>query len=48
MLRHKSFRDVDDLRSSLKTIVPSDVYYSNAYYESPEEEMKEKASNACA
>jgi len=42
MLRHKGFRDVDDLRSSLCTIVPSDVYYSSAYYERPEEEMKEK------
>jgi len=42
MLRHKSFRGVDSLSSSLKTIVPSDVYYSSAYYESPEEEMKEK------
>jgi len=42
MLRHKGFRSVDDLRSSLKTIVPSDVYYSSAYYERPEEEMKGK------
>ena len=42
MLRHKGFRGVDDLRSSLKTIVPSDVYYSSAYYERPEEEMKGK------
>ena len=42
MLRHKGFRDVDSLRSSLCTIVPSDVYYSSAYYERPEEEMKEK------
>jgi len=42
MLRHKGFRSVDDLRSSLKTIVPSDVYYSGAYYERPEEEMKGK------
>ncbi len=42
MLRHKGFRSVDALRSSLKTIVPSDVYYSSSYYESPEEEMKEK------
>jgi DNA primase small subunit len=39
MLRHKGFRDVDALRSFLKTIVPSDVYYSSAYYESPEREM---------
>lgn len=42
MLRHRGFRDVDDLRSSLGTVVPSDVYYSSAYYENPEEEMKEK------
>jgi DNA primase small subunit len=42
MLRHKGFMDVDDLRSSLATIVPSDVYYSSAYYERPEEEMKAK------
>ncbi len=42
MLRHKGFRDVEALRSSLATVVPSDVYYSSAYYERPEEEMKAK------
>jgi DNA primase small subunit len=42
MLRHRGFRNVGDLRSSLSTVVPSDVYYSSAYYESPEEEMKAK------
>jgi len=42
MLRHKGFRGVDDLRASLKTIVPSDVYYSSAYYERPEEDMRGK------
>jgi len=42
MLRHKGFMDVESLRSSLATIVPSDVYYSSAYYERPEEEMKAK------
>lgn len=42
MLRHKSFRNVDDLREFLKTTVPSDVYYSGAYYEKPEEEMEGK------
>ncbi len=42
MLRHKGFRSVGALRSSLKTIAPSDVYYSSSYYERPEEEMKEK------
>jgi DNA primase small subunit len=42
MVRHKSFKNVDDLAKSLKTLVPSDVYYSSAYYERPEEEMEEK------
>jgi DNA primase small subunit len=42
MLRHKGFMDVEGLRSSLATVVPSDVYYSSAYYERPEEEMKAK------
>ncbi|KPV63806.1 MAG: DNA primase small subunit PriS [Candidatus Bathyarchaeota archaeon BA2] len=42
MLRHKGFRRADDLRSFLNTIVPSDVYYSSAYYESPEKEMRGK------
>ena len=42
MLRHKGFRDIENLRSSLIKIVPSDVYYSSAYYENPQEEMKNK------
>jgi len=42
MLRHRAFRNVDDLRAFLKQIVPSDVYYSGAYYERPEREMDEK------
>ncbi len=42
MVRHKSFRNVEDIRSSLVSIVPSDVYYSSAYYERPMEEMREK------
>ena len=42
MLRHKSFRDIEDLRSSLCNIVPSDVYYSSAYYEQPTQDMKVK------
>ncbi|MGD9130823.1 MAG: DNA primase small subunit PriS [Candidatus Bathyarchaeota archaeon] len=42
MMRHRGFMDVERLRSSLATIVPSDVYYSSAYYERPEEEMKAK------
>ncbi len=42
MLRHMGFRNGDDLRSSISATVPSDVYYSSAYYESPEAEMREK------
>jgi len=42
MIRHKGFKNVDDLTKTLKTLVPSDVYYSSAYYEKPEEEMGEK------
>jgi len=42
MLRHRGFGNVDALRSFLKTTVPSDVYYSSAYYERPEEKMEEK------
>lgn len=42
MVRHKSFRNAEDIRSSLVSIVPSDVYYSSAYYERPMDEMKAK------
>ena len=42
MLRHKGFKDVDSLRLELSRVVPSDVYYSSAYYERPEEEMRVK------
>ena len=42
MIRHKGFKNVDDLSKFLKTLVPSDVYYSSAYYEKPEEKMEEK------
>jgi DNA primase small subunit len=42
MLRHKSFNNVDALKAFLKKIVPSHVYYSSAYYENPEAEMREK------
>jgi DNA primase small subunit len=42
MLRHKSFKTAEELQDSLKRLVPSDVYYSSAYYERPEEEMEEK------
>ncbi|KPV61485.1 MAG: DNA primase small subunit PriS [Candidatus Bathyarchaeota archaeon BA1] len=42
MLRHKRFRSANDLREFLETTVPSDAYYSSAFYESPEREMEEK------
>jgi len=42
MIRHKGFKNVNDLSKFLKTLVPSDVYYSSAYYEKPEEKMEEK------
>ena len=42
MLRHQGFKDADSLRSSLCSIVPSDVYYSSAYYEHPIDEMRSK------
>jgi len=42
MVRHKGFIDADSLRSSLCRVVPSDVYYSSAYYERPAAAMKSK------
>jgi DNA primase small subunit len=42
MLRHKGFTDIESLRASLCSIVPSDVYFSSAYYEQPQEEMRKK------
>ena len=42
MLRHQGFINAERLRASLSTVVPSDVYYSSAYYERPEEDMRQK------
>jgi len=42
MIRHKGFRRIEDLRHFLETTVPSDVYYSAARYERPEESMEAK------
>jgi len=42
MLRHKGFKDAEEFRNLLLYVVPSDVYYSSAYYEKPEEEMDSK------
>jgi DNA primase small subunit len=42
MQRHKSIKQVDELKEFLQSSVPSDAYYSSAYYESPEAEMDRK------
>jgi DNA primase small subunit len=42
MNRHKSFKQIDELKEFLQNSVPSDAYYSCAYYESPEAEMDRK------
>ncbi|MGD8565067.1 MAG: DNA primase small subunit PriS [Candidatus Bathyarchaeota archaeon] len=42
MLRHKSFEHDNDLIHFLRDSVPSDVYYSSAYYRHPEAEMDKK------
>ncbi|MCZ2855581.1 MAG: DNA primase small subunit PriS [Candidatus Bathyarchaeota archaeon] len=42
MLRHKAFKTAQEFRDSFKTLIPSHVYFSSAYYERPEEEMEEK------
>ncbi|MHA1873927.1 MAG: DNA primase catalytic subunit PriS, partial [Candidatus Heimdallarchaeaceae archaeon] len=42
MLRHKSFKNSSELKEFLQRSVPSDAYYSCAYYEDPEAEMDRK------
>jgi DNA primase small subunit len=42
MLRHKSFRDENELTSFLIDSVPRDAYVSCAYYEDPTAEMEKK------
>jgi len=42
MLRHKSFKNQSELASFLKSITPSDVYYSCAYYADPVADMDRK------
>jgi len=42
MVRHKSFRSEEGFRGFLASLAPSDVYYSSAYYEEPEEPMEKK------
>lgn len=43
MVRHKSFKQLEQLKGFLCDLIPSDVYYSSAYYEEPAaSEMIEK------
>ena len=42
MIRHKGFLNIESTRRFLNETVPSDVYYSCAYYENPELEMDKK------
>jgi DNA primase small subunit len=42
MMRHKGFKTADEFRGLLMNVVPSDVYYSSAYYEKPEVDMDAK------
>ena len=42
MVRHKAFANQNELRNFLKEFVPSDAYYSCAYYGDPKAEMDKK------
>jgi DNA primase small subunit len=42
MVRHKSFQDFNDFKTSMLSLIPSDVYYSTAYYAHPNLEMEQK------
>ncbi|OFX16807.1 hypothetical protein A3K71_04510 [archaeon RBG_16_50_20] len=42
MVRHKAFRDFKVFTDSLLSLVPSDVYYSTAYYRQPDLDMDQK------
>ncbi|MEM3716264.1 MAG: DNA primase small subunit PriS [Candidatus Bathyarchaeia archaeon] len=42
MVRHKGFMNPEDLKEFIKRNVPSNVYYSAAYYSVPEAKMDEK------
>jgi DNA primase small subunit len=42
MVRHRAFQDFRFFNESLLSLIPSDVYYSTAYYEHPDLEMEHK------
>jgi DNA primase small subunit len=42
MVRHKAFRDFRGFADSVLSLVPSDIYYSTAYYKQPDLDMDQK------
>jgi DNA primase small subunit len=42
MVRHRAFQDFRGFTDWLLSLVPSDVYYSTAYYKQPDVEMEQK------
>jgi len=42
MLRHRAFKEATELRGFIRENVPSDCYYSSAYYSEPSREMEGK------
>lgn len=42
MIRHKSFQNLEEVRTFMQNFVPRDAYYSCAYYENPTAEMERK------
>jgi DNA primase small subunit len=42
MVRHKAYRNFESFGDSLLSLIPSDAYYSTAYYQHPELEMERK------
>ncbi|MEM0313309.1 MAG: DNA primase small subunit PriS [Candidatus Bathyarchaeia archaeon] len=42
VVRHKRFKSIDELKAFMRENVPSDAYYSCAYYDDPEAEMDKK------
>ncbi|MEM2094031.1 MAG: DNA primase small subunit PriS, partial [Candidatus Bathyarchaeia archaeon] len=42
MIRHRAFKTAEELQSFITSVSPSDIYYSSAYYEYPENAMDKK------
>ena len=42
MVRHRGFKEPEELRRFIGDLIPADAYHSSAYYERPEADMDEK------